>query len=1070
MYTALLRLAAAAALPLALPGLLLAQGLVSGTVTDAQGVPLIGANVTVASAAGVGTITDIDGLYTLDVPPGADSLVFSYIGYAEQTVGIDGRSRVDVVLSDDANLLDEVVVVGYGTVARKNLAGSVDQISEQRIENLPITSLDQSLAGQVQGVQFRQASGQPGGGAEILVRGIGSLTDDGNAPLIVIDGVPYGNYDAQTNNFLSLVNPNDIASITVARDAAEKAIYGSRASAGLILITTKRGRQAAPSVSFNTYVGVQTIPGFEEPDVLNATELATFFRENLDDRIAAGQTVNIPESLEGDLTRYGEGTDWFDAITENAPMYNADVSIRGGSDRVQYSLSLGYTNQQGVVIESEFQRYTARLNVDVDVTDWLTVSANLAPSWTDNRTGASESGTMGFSAYDVTSVARWADPTAPLRDEDGDLALSTQGDILPFYTANPVYRLRNDRTDRENRQILSNVRGVAQLGGGFSVATSLAGNLRFNNIRAFRSGSVLPAGNLAPPLIFNPNNAEIRSGRAEQQRLIWESTLNYETALGGDGRHSVDAFVGYATELTKDVNFSSRGNAIEDENFELINSGNIFTVDPFDPGAGTQINFSTSEGIVERALISYLGRARYSYDGKYFATVAVRSDGSSRFGPDRRFATFPSASLAWAVGEEDWFPTDGVVSGLRVETSFGLSGSNTVADYRYQGPVGRRVNDRDFNYNFGGTLARGAFITEIPNAELGWEETEQLDVGAQVGLLDDRLRVKGTYYEQTTTGLLFDTPIPQVSGFGGRFANIGEIVNRGAEFGVDATLVRGDRFIWSADANVSLNRNEIVRLGPGEDPTLRAAPTGQGTQVSWSVVGEPLAQFYGLQITGLYTEEEINDSTVPKYPGATVGSPRFVDGDGDGVLERGRGEFDDFVKIGDPFPDFVFGLNTRLTYDDFTLQILTHGEVGSQIYDLQREQTLNTENVFNVDRLALDRFRPGDDDFSVRPPTVVDVNASNTYRTRSSASVLDAGFWRFSNIQLTYDLSALATRLPWLTRGSVYASVQNAFIFSQLDGNPMIGRTAASGSGERNIRNGAYPSTRTFTLGATIVL
>ena len=942
-------------------GLLYGQGVVSGTVTDSEGIPLIGANVTVRSAAGVGTITDVDGLYSLDLPAGADSLVFSYIGYADQVVAIDGRSTIDILLSEDSNVLDEVVVVGYGTVAKKNLAGSVDQISEQRIENLPITSLDQSLAGQVQGVQFRQGSGQPGAGAEILVRGIGSLTGDGNSPLIVIDGVPYGNYNAQTNNFLSLVNPNDIASITVARDAAEKAIYGSRASAGLILITTKRGREAAPSISFNTYVGIQTVPDYERPDQLNATELATFLRERLEDQAAfRGTDLDLPEQLEGDLSRYGEGTDYFDAITESAPMYNADISVRGGSDRVRYALSLGYTNQQGIVIESEFQRYSARLNVDIDATDWLTVSANLAPSWTDTRNGATESATGGFSAYDVTTVAKWADPTAPLFDEDGNLTRTTQGALLPFWTANPVFKLQNQYDDRENRQILSNIRGVADLGSGFSLSSSLAGNLRFNNIREFRSGELVADGQLSPPDIYNPNNSRIAAGRAEQQRLIWESTLNYETALGQDGRHEIDAFVGYATELTKEVTFQSQANAIEDENFELINSGNVFTINPFNPDAGTQINFSTSEGIVERALISYLGRARYAFDGKYFATVAVRSDGSSRFGPDRRFATFPSASFAWAVAEEDWFPRDGLVSALRLETSLGLSGSNTVQDYRYQGPIGRGGA-----YVIGGALARGAILNEIPNPQLGWEETEQLDIGLQLGLLDGRVNFKGTYYEQTTTGLLFRTPIPNISGFGNRFDNIGEIVNRGVEFGVNAQPVRADRFVWNVDANLSVNRNEIIRLGPGEDPTLRNTPTGQGTQVSWSVVGDALGQYYGLQQIGLFTEEDLADPTVPTYPGAVVGSPRFVDGDGDGQLERGPGEIDDFVKIGDPFPDFVFGLNTSLTYGDFTLQILSHGEVGSQIFDLQKEIILNTEGVFNVERAALDRYRVGDTDFSV---------------------------------------------------------------------------------------------------------
>ncbi len=620
-----------------------AQSTVTGLVEDAEGEPLIGVNITVASDASVGTVTDFDGRYELVVPAIAKALRVSYVGYTEQVVQLAGRSSVNVVLTNDASLLSEAIVVGYGTVARKNLSGSVDQISEKQINNVPVTSFEQTLAGQVQGVQFRQGSGQPGAGAEILIRGVGSFTGDGNAPLIVIDGVPFGNYNAQTNNFLSLVNPNDISTITVVRDAAEKAIYGSRASAGLILITTKRGGSTKPTISFNSYVGMQEVPDYEKPDVLDATELATLLAaRETDIDLAAGRPVEIPEQFLNP-ERYGEGTNWFDLITRNAPVYNADLSIRGGAENVRYSISAGITDQDGVIKTSSFKRYTARANVDVDVTKWLTIGLNIAPSWTETRNSDTDAGSGQFSAYNVALTSRWADPTGRAYDDDGNLTISTKGDLIPFFQANPLYRLENEYTIRVNRQLISDLKARADLGNGFSLSGTLAGNLRFNNISSF-SGSRVFGGSLTPD--NRQPTASASSGRAEVQRLVFESQLGYARKLGASKRHDIDAFVGYATEFQKDIGLSAGGSNLIDENFRIFNSGNIQPFNPFDPSTGTQINFDAGENITEQTLISYLGRARYSFDERYFATIAIRSDGSSRFGRNNRFATFPSLSLA----------------------------------------------------------------------------------------------------------------------------------------------------------------------------------------------------------------------------------------------------------------------------------------------------------------------------------------------------------------------------------------------------------------------------------------
>ncbi len=1060
MYLTFTRLLLSLCLLLGAVGLL-AQTTLTGLVEDASGEPVIGVNITVLGNDGVGTITDVDGRYSFDLPEGADFLVFSYVGYRAQTLSIAGLTSLDVVLESDETVLTEAIVVGYGTVERRNLAGSVDQVSERRIENIPVTSLDQTLAGQVQGVQFRQGTGQPGAGAEILIRGIGSLTGDGNAPLIVIDGVPFGNYNAQTNNFLSLVNPNDIATITVVRDAAEKAIYGSRAAAGLILITTKRGRTGAPSISLNAYYGIQTIPDYERPDVLNATELAQLLQNRFIDleKAKGNENPTIPANL-ANPSNYGEGTNWFDLITQNAPMSNIDLSLRGAGERTTYALSLGYTDQEGVVKESNFQRYSARLNMSVEATDWLNVEFNLAPSWTTNRTGDTESGSGQFSAYNVSTVARWADPSAPAFDENGELTKLTLGSLLPFYQANPLYKLQNQYTLRNNRLLLSTVRGTAKLPFNFSLTSALSGNLRFNNIRGFSPSSIV-GGSLQPDLndpTFSRSSAS--SGRAEEQRLIWETTLNYAKKIGDEGRHNLSAFVGYSTEYTRGLTFSAQGSRLLDQNFEYFNSGNIYGFDLSDPTRTPQTYFSASESIVETTLLSYLGRVRYDFDERYFVTLALRSDGSSRFGASNRFALFPSASVAWNASNETWFP-EGIISNLRFEASAGLSGNNTVRDYRYQGSIGGG------GYVFGSNPVVSRSLSEIPNSTLGWEETEQLDFGVQLGLLDDRITLKGTYYQQTTTGLLFSAPLPTISGFGSIFDNVGRMQNNGMEFSTDVQILQRSKWIWNVDANVSANRNEVLQLGAGIDPTIFRTQSGSGGSMSWTRVGSPVGEYYGLQMLGLYTPEQIADSNFPKYPGAVVGAPYFFDGDGDGVLERANGDRSDFVKIGSPWPDFTFGFNTNLTYSKFSLQMTSLGEVGSEILDLVREITYNTEGAFNVERDMLNSYRVGSEDYSLRAPTFVGT-ASQTYRTRSSTNVLDGTYWKINNITLAYNLEDLGRKVTAIQGGRLYASIQNVAVLSSFRGNPQIQRASADEALERNVRYGAYPTARVFTVGTTL--
>ncbi|MEM7572140.1 MAG: SusC/RagA family TonB-linked outer membrane protein [Bacteroidota bacterium] len=1030
---------------------LLAQQNISGTVYGEDREPLIGASITPQGVDDMGTITDVDGSYSLVVGDEVEALVVTYIGYTERVVRINGRTSIDIRMSEDTEVLNEVVVIAYGEAKATDVIGAVDQVTSREIEGLAVNSFDQALSGQVAGVQVRTGSGRPDGGASILMRGAGTTGD--NSPLLVVDGVPYGNYTAHTNNFLSLINPEDIESISVIRDASGKALYGSRAGNGLIIVTTKRGRPGPPTISFSSTVGFESIMPFEEPDNLNATELAQFLRERIEDQaFVDGVDPDIPENLENP-SQYGEGTDWWDAVTRTGQRLQTNISVRGGSQNMNYSVSAGYLRHQGVVIETDFRRYTMRATLNGNITPWLKFGAIFNPSLTENFSGDTDPGSGQFQAYHTLQVARWADPTAPLRDENGNLTLTTQGELLPFFQANPVYKLQNQINYRVNRQILSQFNLDAEVLPGLTIGQKVAANLIFNRGRQFSPGSVVGTG-LTPNNPDPAANSRASTGRYENLRLLSETTIRYDRNIG---RHNIELLAGYVAEYTEETTASLSGNRLIDENFTLFNSGNIATFLENTP-EDTRIFFSGNEGITEQALVSYIGRVSYNFDEKYYVTGSIRRDASSRFGPGLQAAIFPALGLAWRVSSEPWFPESKVLSNLRVELSVGETGNNRIGNYAYQGTLGGA------NYVLGGGQAIGRFVNGLPNNLLGWETVAQTDLSVELGLFQNRLNIEATLYQQLTKDLLIGSaPIPRISGFGGIVSNLGTIENRGIEIQVSAKPIVRDNFVWSVGANFTANRNELTKLGFENTPIFRTN-AGNGTQVSWTLVGEPVAQYYGLNILGLYTPEMIEDPNVPKYPGAVAGAPFYEDGDGDGQLEA----FEDYVFLGDPYPNFNFGINTFVTWGPVTLRLVGNGEVGGKILDLRREIELNTDGVFNVRREVIDRFRPGSTDYTLRVPTTTSTPSSQRYRWPNSLAVEDGTFFRLSNASLSYKLDDLLNNVRAIKGLTLTFSVQNVFVISSFRGNPEVGR--GTGALERNISYSSYPTVRTYQFGVNMNL
>jgi TonB-linked SusC/RagA family outer membrane protein len=1020
----------------------------TGTVTDDDGIALIGVSVYPENNTAAGTLTDIDGNFTLNITPEDERIVFSYVGYQRRTVPVNGRTSLNVRLSDNSETLQEVVVVAYGESKREDIVGAVDQVTSKEIEDLQVNSFDQALAGQVAGVQIRTGSGRPDGGAELLLRGVGTSGD--NAPLIVIDGIPFGNYNAQNNNFLSLVNPNDIESVSVIRDASGKALYGSRAGNGLIIITTKRGRKGKPTISFNATSAIQVIPEFEKPDVLNATELARFLREREEDDPTIDPEDYNP--LYDNPEQYGEGTDWYDLITRNGSRQNVDMSIRGGTDNVTYSFSGGYTHNEGVVKNTDFTRYTFRASLDAQINPWLKFGVNISPSQTESNVAGVDPGTAQFQAYHPLQVARWADPSAPAYDADGNLTQTTLGSLLPFYQTNPLFRMENLQATQLNRQVLSQFQLAATPVKGLQIKELFGVNLLFNRGRNFRPSSIL-GESLTPAINNDPQSrSSAGAGRYENLRLVSETTANYDRSFGD---HNFGALAGYIVEWTQETFFNASGDRVFNEDFTLFNSGNIATFNPNAPEE-TRIFFNANESFAEQALVSYIGSLKYNYAQKYYLTANVRRDASSRFGPGLQAAIFPSLALAWRVSKEPWFRV-GAISDLRFELSIGETGNNRIGNYEYQGDIGGQ------QYILGNALARGFSVTDLPNPFLAWEQIEQTDLGVELGLFQNRVNVEATYYRQTTNDLLFRAQLPGISGFGGIRSNIGSIRNTGVEFQIRTKPVVSDNFVWTLDANISHNRNEILQFGFDNTPIFQTQ-AGNGTRIVRSFPGRPVGDYYGLQITGLFTEEDLADADQPRYPGAVPGSPKYVDGDGDGVLEVE----DDYVFLGNPFPDFNYGLTSFLTYRNFGLRIVGYGEQGGLIFDLAREIELNTDGVFNVRSEVKDRFRPGSTDFSLRVPTTETQQSSQRFRTPSSQGVIDGSFFKISNVALSYKFDELLQNVPAIRGLTATFSIQNALVFSEFRGNPEIGR--ASNAFERNINYNTYPSTRTFSFGLNLNL
>lgn len=1062
----------------------------TGRVEDDAGEPLPGATVQVKGTS-VGTITDSEGRFTLEVPDEAEMLIVSYIGFIAREVMIGEQTRFEISLSPDLKSLEEVVVIGYGTQKRGDVTGAIAQVKAETLSGQAVTSLDQGIIGKMAGVQVLETSGAPGDNVSIRVRGTNSITA-GNNPLIVVDGVPLsdnlspntlvpGNRTnpsvldggaTETNvpfNPLSAISVDDIESIEVLKDAASAAIYGSRGANGVVLVTTKRG-SGKPKVFYNSYVGWQQVS--KKLDVLNAYDYAQFTFEGhgnayLDELRRAGVTdASMDDSNEVRrqkleaagirvrgrlltpevLIPYLEGeegltdTDWQDEVFRVAPMQNHSLAVAGTKDKVSYYASLNYFDQEGVVINSGFERYSARLNLDVDMGK-LKFGVNFNPSYSiQNRVfgqGRSTSGETGI----VATALSYA-PVFPVFEEDGTYnfganSLEWRGNDKTRML-NPVALAELVENDLNHTRVLGNLFAEYAITPALSYRVSLGvdvNNFEFNYFRP----STLEDYNIPGPSV--PDGAA-----RTNTYLNWlvENTLNYTRNLG---QHRLAALVGYTAQ--KEINRNTAVFATDFPN-DLVTTLN--------QGIVTDGSSDRSEW----SLLSYIGRVQYSFQDKYLLSAAVRMDGSSRFGSGNRWGVFPSVSAGWWISEESFFPETGWFTGLKLRGSYGGSGNFQIPNYGAIALVGQS----NYVTGNGGDEIEATGLTPITaaNEELSWERTTTVDLGMDASFFEGALTLEIDYYRSLTQDLLLQVPVPRTSGFDQALQNLGEVENRGVEFLLSANRKFGALHV-SLSGNFSANRNEVLKLGPGDTPIIVSGGHSSGQFIT--EVGGPIANYFTLVQDGIYTNEEAvqNNPVVEGSRGSQPGDRLYRDVNGDGVITRDG----DRTNTGfNYFPDYTYGATASLAYKGIDLGVSLQGSQGGEIMCLLCRHVANLEGNFNnlqevYDNRWVSESQPGDGQ-TPRPNR----RATGQNIDTNTDFIEDASYLRIRNITLGYSFPSALIRDLHLSKARLYFAAMNPFTFTDYRGyNPEVDTRPGSAlaSGEDS---GTYPLAKTYSIGINI--
>lgn len=1026
---------------------LLAQDItVSGTVTAKEdGQPLPGVSVVIQGTT-IGTITDFDGNYALGVP--ADGILeFSYIGMKSQTVVVDGKSVIDVVLAEDYTDLDEIVVVGYGVQKKSVVTAAISSVSSEELENSTPTRIEDVMKGRVSGVQITQSSGQPGSDSKVRIRGIGTINN--SEPLYIVDGMAVG-------GGISYLNPTDIESVEVLKDAASAAVYGARAANGVILITTKKGKSGKASINYDFSYGWQN--PWKKKSVLNAKEYMTIINEaELNDN-------NAPRYSQEQIAGAGAGTDWQDeTFNYDAPVQSHQISITGGTDDITYFVSFGYLNQEGIVGgnygRSNYERYSIRSNTTYNVFEAdRSFLNNIKVGVNAGYSRVLSSGIETNSEYgSVLGSALTFNPLVPVYAEDPDAVLAQHptavtdknGKVFSIppagfqEIANPVAMLNAPTGGQDNEdKFVSTFWGEINLIEGLKFKSSYGVDLAFWGADGYEFEHFLATQ--GKDLTQSHVYSNMHRG------FVWqlENTLTYNKIF--KEKHSLTVLLGQSAQEYKVRHLYG-------DDYDLLesdpNKANIdYAIAPPTEGrvAGGTGGFSNE------TLASYFGRVDYNYDERYMFQATVRRDGSSSFGPNNKWAVFPSFSVGWNVTNEafmenlpDWF------NYLKLRASWGTNGNNRIGNFSYTS-----LMDGNQNYYFGGGddmyMQYGSSPSKLANADVKWEESEQIDLGFDTRFFDSALSFGFDYFKKTTNGMLIDQPIPGYVGKGAPIANAGDMENSGLEFELGYRGSAGD-FSYSISANATYLKNKLIDMGndSGEAIYESAGASGVGSYVK-GMNGEVFPYFYGYQTDGLIQNQAEADAYNSMYgENARPGDVRFVDLNGDESITD-----DDKAKIGKGMPDWTYGLTVGAEWKQFDFNMFWQGSLGNDIFDFSQRGDIP---AMNRPSWILDRWTGEGTSNSI--PRMTNQNSNRNWRS-SDLYIKDGSYARLKNIQLGYSLPSSLLQKAAISRLRVFVSAENLVTITDYDGfDPEI---ASGGYTTIGIDRGIYPQSRTIIIGANI--
>jgi TonB-dependent starch-binding outer membrane protein SusC len=991
---------------------------ISGIVNDENGSPLLGATVVVKNST-IGSVTDLDGRYTLSVPANAEVLVFSYIGMQTREENINGRTVINITLFEETLDIDEVIVIGYGSLRRSDLTGAISSVKAEDLQRTPITSIDQGLIGRAAGVMVTQTSGMPGAIASIRVRGSSSL-EGGNEPLYVIDGFPiYGGsgFGATGGNArisgLAGFNPGDIVSVEILKDASATAIYGARAANGVVLITTRRGERGRNVITFDANYGVQRL--VKKMDVMNAMEYADLVNEVY---INDGQAPYYNAEALAEIAANG-GTDWQDEIFRVAPTENYQLSFSGGDNRTLYAISGNYYNQTGIIKTSDFQRYSLRVNFDHNINDKFKVGTHLTGSYIDNNSVPTDATFLNG----VVTQALLMNPVLPVyaNEENREFtSINSPGNFFP----NPVGTLEqtfNTTSSRFSSDVFAEWEFLPNL----KARISLGVDAMYIKNNTYVPSYIIQGGGLGTATIAMGKSINVLN----ENTLTWIKTFN--------DSHNFNVLAGFTTQSDETESVSASSSSFVNDILEYNNLG-----------SGAVYN-QPGSSFIDWRLLSYLGRINYSYRSKYLFSLNGRVDGSSRFGADNKYGFFPSGAVAWRISDEDFMQNvKSYINNLKLRVSYGMTGNTEIGVYNSLATIGST------SWIFGGQVVTGFTPNRIPNPDLKWEKTAQFNVGADIGFLNNRIRLTSDYYIKTTTDLLYSVSIPYVSGFATMLQNIGSVENRGFEFAIDSENFTGD-FSWSTMFNIAFNKNKVLELG-GEPYKDMPAGTAQAGTFRRLVVGEPIGVFYGYRFDGIFQNaDEVAEQTSAPVP-IGIGYRRYKDLDGDGIVDANN----DREILGDSNPDFFGGFTNVFSFKNFELNVFLQYSYGNKIFNYDRWLGENVSANNNVLRYMVNRWKPD------APSDIYPAAARNYANLASDLFIEDASYLKLKSLTFSYNIPVQNIR--FVSGVLVYLTGQNLITWTKYSGfDPDVSYQGTSTLVQGEALGG-YPPSRTVLIGAKL--